>query len=94
MGMNLSLGEARLPVRLRFESPMTDDQLLHFCAVNDVWQIEREENGEIVVMTPAGLAAATGISGYPAWSTSGPMGRGSYRAGRRIRAAGWFHAVA
>jgi Uma2 family endonuclease len=58
MGMNLALAEAQLPVRLRFESPMTDDQLLHFCAVNDVWQIEREANGEIVVMTPAGFGSS------------------------------------
>jgi Uma2 family endonuclease len=58
MGMNLALAEEQLPVRLRFESPITDDQLLHFCAVNDVWQIEREANGEIVVMTPAGYGSS------------------------------------
>lgn len=56
--MILALAEAQLPVRLRFESPMTDDQLLHFCAANEVWQIEREANGEIVVMTPAGFGSS------------------------------------
>jgi Uma2 family endonuclease len=37
---------------------MTDDELLRFCAVNDVWQIERDANGEIVVMTPAGFGSS------------------------------------
>ncbi len=33
---------------------MTDDDLLRFCAANDPLRVEREESGEIVVMTPAG----------------------------------------
>ena len=56
--MNLALSEAQLPVRLRFESPMTDDQLLRFCAANDVWRVERDTNGEILVMTPAGFGSS------------------------------------
>jgi len=52
--MNLALSEIELPVRLSFERPMTDDQLMRFCAVNDVLRVEREPNGEILVMTPAG----------------------------------------
>jgi Uma2 family endonuclease len=56
--MNLALVQAQLPVRLRFESPMTDDQLLRFCAVNDVWRVERDTNGEILVMTPAGFGSS------------------------------------
>jgi Uma2 family endonuclease len=51
--MNLALSEIELPVRLRFERPMTDDELMRFCAVNDVLRVEREPNGEILVMTPA-----------------------------------------
>jgi Uma2 family endonuclease len=51
--MNLALNEIELPVRLRFERPMTDDELMRFCAVNDVLRVEREPNGEILVMTPA-----------------------------------------
>ena len=58
-GVNLTLAEAQLPVRLRFESPMTDDQLLHFCAANDVWQIEPDSNGEILVRTPAGFGSSS-----------------------------------
>ena len=33
---------------------MTDDELLRFCAANDSLRVEREANGEILVMTPAG----------------------------------------
>ena len=51
--MNLALNEIELPVRLRFERPMTDDELMRFCAINDVLRVEREPNGEILVMTPA-----------------------------------------
>jgi Uma2 family endonuclease len=52
--MNFALSEIELPVRLRFDRPMTDDELMRFCAVNDVLRVEREPNGEILVMTPAG----------------------------------------
>ena len=52
--MNLALSEIELPVRLRFERPMTDDELMRFCTVNEVLRVEREPNGEILVMTPSG----------------------------------------
>jgi P2-related tail formation protein len=32
--MNLALSDIELPVRLRFERSLTDDELLPFCAVN------------------------------------------------------------
>ena len=51
--MNFALSEVELPVRLSFERPMTDDELMRFCAVNDVLRVEREPNGEILVTTPA-----------------------------------------
>lgn len=51
--MNLALNEIELPVRLRFDRPMTDEELMRFCAVNDDLSVEREPNGEILVMTPA-----------------------------------------
>ena len=53
--MNLVLGESELPLRLRFERPMTDDELLRFCAENDSVQIERDTNGELLLMTPSGM---------------------------------------
>ena len=33
---------------------MTDDELLRFCAANDGLRVERDVNGELLVMTPAG----------------------------------------
>jgi len=53
--MNFALSEIELPVRLRFERPMTDDELMRFCAENELVRVERERNGEILVMTPAGF---------------------------------------
>jgi Uma2 family endonuclease len=53
--MNLALTEIDLPVRLRFERPMTDEELMRFCAVNDPLRVEREPNGEILLMTPANI---------------------------------------
>ena len=52
--MNIDLSEVELPVRLRFERPMTDEELMRFCTANEVLRVEREPNGEILVMTPAG----------------------------------------
>ena len=43
-----------LPLRFRHEKPMTDDELMRFCAANDLLRVERDANGEILVMTPAG----------------------------------------
>jgi Uma2 family endonuclease len=57
--MSFALSEIELPVRLSFEHPMTDDQLMRFCAVNEVLRVEREPNGEILVMTPAGFKTST-----------------------------------
>ena len=52
--MTLQLAELPFPIRLRPQVPMTDDELLRFCAANDGLRVEREANGEILVMTPAG----------------------------------------
>jgi Uma2 family endonuclease len=51
--MNLAL-QIDLPVRLIPERPMTDEELMRFCAANETLRVEREPNGEILVMTPAG----------------------------------------
>ena len=57
--MNLALSESELPVRLRFDRPMTDEELMRFCAVNDDLSVEREPNGEILVMTPANIKTSS-----------------------------------
>jgi Uma2 family endonuclease len=52
--MNLALPEIDQPVRLHFDCPMTDEELMRFCAENELLRIERDANGEIIVMSPAG----------------------------------------
>jgi Uma2 family endonuclease len=51
--MNFAL-EVELPVRIRPEHAMTDEELMRFCAVNDPLRIERDSNGELIVMSPSG----------------------------------------
>ena len=50
--MSLALNNLELPVRLRTEHPMTDDEFLRFCAANEPTRFERDANGEILVMSP------------------------------------------
>jgi Uma2 family endonuclease len=52
--MNFALAEMPLPLRFRPEKPMSDEELMRFCAANDAVRVERDANGEILVMTPAG----------------------------------------
>ena len=52
--MNPVLTGVRLPFRFRPETPMSDEDLIRFCAANDIARIEREVDGEILVMSPAG----------------------------------------
>ncbi len=39
-------------MRVRFERAMNDDELLKFCAANELLRIERDSNGELIVMSP------------------------------------------
>ncbi len=52
--MNFALAEMPLPLRFRPATPMSDEELMRFCAANDAVRVERDANGEILVMTPAG----------------------------------------
>jgi len=52
--MNLALPEIDLPIRIRSERPLTDEELMRFCAENDLLRVERDANGELIVMSPAG----------------------------------------
>ena len=53
MNLTLSLKDTEFPLRLRFERPLTDDELLEFCSENDALQVERDSNGELILMTPS-----------------------------------------
>ena len=76
--MNLSLTGVPLPLRFKPDTPMSDDELMRFCAANDVLRVERDANGEILVMTPAG--SRTGrkntaiISALDAWAETDGRG--------------------
>jgi Uma2 family endonuclease len=52
--MNVALPEIDQPVRLRFERPMTDEELMRFCAANEMVRVERDTNGELILMSPSG----------------------------------------
>ena len=52
--MNFSLADMRPPFRFRPKTPMSDEDLMLFCAANDIARVEREVDGEICVMSPAG----------------------------------------
>ncbi len=52
--MTFSLIDLPLPVRLRTEKPLTDEELLNFSSGNDPLRVEREANGELIVMSPTG----------------------------------------
>ena len=56
--MQFAIHELELPVRLRTERPLTDEELMRFCAANGPLQIEQESNGELVVMSPTGSEGA------------------------------------
>jgi Uma2 family endonuclease len=51
--MNFALA-VDLPVRIRPEHPMTDEELMRFCARNEPLRVERDANGELIVMSPSG----------------------------------------
>jgi Uma2 family endonuclease len=52
--MNLDLSSLPMPIRLRLETPMSDDELILFSEENNPFRMEREPNGEILIMTHAG----------------------------------------
>lgn len=55
--MQFSVSALELPVRIRPEQPLTDEQLVRFCAQNEALRVEREPNGELTVMSPSGSEA-------------------------------------
>jgi Uma2 family endonuclease len=49
--MNLAPDETEFPVRLRFERPVSDETFLRLSLDNDPFRVERDSNGELLVMT-------------------------------------------
>jgi len=66
LGMNVALSEADLPVRLRFERALSDDELWRFCSINEQLRVERDANGELILMSPTGLEGSSSNAGINA----------------------------
>ena len=52
--IHLSRVETQLPLRLALDRRMSDEELFEFCALNDNLCVERNAEGEVIVMAPAG----------------------------------------
>jgi Uma2 family endonuclease len=53
--MNVALPETALPARVRLDSPLSDDGLFEFCQQNELLRVERDANGDLLLMSPSGL---------------------------------------
>jgi Uma2 family endonuclease len=60
--MQIAFPETGLSARLRLSEPMTDEDLIRFCADNDPFKVERDSNGDLILMSPAGLEGG-GVEG-------------------------------
>jgi Uma2 family endonuclease len=47
-----------MPLRIKPARPMTDEELMRFCEQHDELAVEREPNGDLTVMTPAGSGSS------------------------------------
>lgn len=78
MDIPFTIANLTLPVRICPEHVMSDEELLQFCAANDVLRIEREPNGELTVMSPMGTGAARSdseiIYQLQGWAHAGQTG--------------------
>jgi len=52
--MDFALAALELPIRIRWEQPITDEELLRLSAENRSLRLERDANGELLVMSPTG----------------------------------------
>jgi Uma2 family endonuclease len=76
--MQMDFSDVPAPVAMRFDVPMTDEELIAFSILNKPWRFEREKNGEITVMTPVGgtgsLHEMTVSSALHAWNRKARTG--------------------
>ena len=52
--MNLALAEFQLPIRISRERPISDEELLRLSEASSPLRLERDANGELIVMSPTG----------------------------------------
>jgi Uma2 family endonuclease len=55
--MNLILPPSVAPFRISLDEPLTDDLLLEICETNDVFHVEREPDGHLLVRKIGGMLA-------------------------------------
>jgi Uma2 family endonuclease len=53
--MEAMLSGLPLPALIRLAKPMTDEEFLRFSDENKPFKMEREANGDLLIMTPAGI---------------------------------------
>lgn len=50
--MDLTFNEERAPFWIRFEQPISGDEMERICAKNDVVRVELDSSGELILMSP------------------------------------------
>jgi Uma2 family endonuclease len=55
----IDLLDLELPIVLRPSAPVSDEELLRFSEQNKPYKIERNKQGELIVMTPVGFTGGT-----------------------------------
>jgi Uma2 family endonuclease len=53
--MHLDFPDTALPARVRLDSPMSDDDLFDFCQQTELLRVERDANGDLLILSPSGL---------------------------------------
>lgn len=60
--------ELEFPVVLKKLEVMTDDEFFAFCRANDPSELERDKNGNIIIVSPTGLRNVTLVGELYAWN--------------------------
>lgn len=56
--MEFTFAGLPLPLRILPPHPMTDEEIMQFCFLNEGLPVERDEEGYLLIMTPAGSTTA------------------------------------
>ena len=52
--MDVGFAELPMPLHVRAASQIADQELMRFCAENELLRVERDANGELILMSPSG----------------------------------------
>ncbi len=92
--MHLALGKLELPIRIRPDRLLTDEELGRFCSENEPLRVERDSNGELIVMSSTwteggGMESEIGAD-LAIWARADERGR--YFGQIQVYAGGYFGA--